>query len=69
VPKQAELKRFVSRALLEGHGVVVDRMTLHEETGDSTVMEFSEVDVSVRFDAAERARLFRLPGLPRLTKD
>jgi len=60
VPKHADLKRFVSRARLEGHGIVVDRMTLQEETGDTTVMQFSEVDVNVRFNAAERARLFRL---------
>lgn len=60
VPKQADLKRFVARAQLQGHGVIVDRMTLLEETGDSTVMQFSEVDPRVRFEPADRARLFRL---------
>ncbi len=60
VPKQADLKRFVARAQLQGHGVIVDRMTLLEETGDSTVMEFSEVDPRVRLPPADRARLFRL---------
>lgn len=59
-PKAPELRRFVARAVLEGHGATVDRMTLTEENGDVTLMRFSEVDSNVRFDANERARTFKL---------
>jgi outer membrane lipoprotein-sorting protein len=59
-PKTAELRRFVAHAVLEGHGVIVDRMTLEEDNGDVTQMQFSEVDANARFDAAERARVFKL---------
>lgn len=61
-PKAAALARFVKRATLEGEGDQVARMTLTEANGDTTVMTFSEVDTSVRFDAAARAKTFRLPG-------
>jgi len=59
-PKTAELRRFVARAVLEGHGSSVDRMTLEEENGDVTQTVFSEVDPNARFDANERARTFKL---------
>lgn len=59
-PKAPELRRFVARAVLEGHGATVDRMTLTEENGDVTLMRFNEVDTNVRFDANERARTFKL---------
>lgn len=61
-PKAPELRRFVARAVLEGRGVSVERMTLEEENGDVTQMTFSEVDPNARFDAAERAKLFTLPA-------
>jgi outer membrane lipoprotein-sorting protein len=63
-PKAAELRRFVARAVLEGHAATVDRMTLTEENGDVTLMQFSAVDSNVRFDAAERARTFKLESTP-----
>jgi outer membrane lipoprotein-sorting protein len=59
-PKAPELRRFVARAVLEGHGATVDRMTLAEDNGDVTLMQFSAVDSKVRFDAEERARTFKL---------
>jgi outer membrane lipoprotein-sorting protein len=60
VPRQADLKRFIARAEFEGHGGVVERMSVHESNGDATVMRFSQVDLDVRFDDAARARVFRL---------
>jgi outer membrane lipoprotein-sorting protein len=65
-PKAPELRQLVAGAVLEGHGAEVERMTLREENGDVTVMQFSAVDSSVRFEAAERARIFQLgaPGQP-----
>lgn len=59
-PKAPELRKLIAGAELEGHGGEVERMTLREENGDVTVMQFSAVDSSVRFDAAERARTFQL---------
>ena len=64
-PRTPELRRFVAHAVLEGRGVVVDRMTLKEENGDVTQMTFSEVDPNARFDAAERARIFKLDAAPK----
>jgi outer membrane lipoprotein-sorting protein len=61
-PRQPELARMIERATLVGQGPVVEQMTLQERNGDTTVLSFSDVDLGVRFDAAARARIFRLPG-------
>ena len=61
VPRGADLSRIVKRATLEGTGATVSQMTLEEENGDSTVLRFSDVDLNVHYDAAARARIFRLP--------
>ena len=60
-PRTADLSRIVKRATLEGSGATVSQMTLEEENGDSTVLRFSDVDLNVHYDAASRARTFRLP--------
>lgn len=60
-PKSAELKRVIKHAAMEGHGVIVSRMTLVDANGDTTLMTFSDVKTDVHRDAAQRARLFRLP--------
>lgn len=59
-PKAPELRKLVAGAVLEGHGGEVERMTLREDNGDVTLMQFSAIDSNVRFEAAERARTFRL---------
>jgi outer membrane lipoprotein-sorting protein len=59
-PKLPELRKLIARATVEGRGMVVDRMTIEEDTGDVTRMTFSEVNPSARFDAAERKRVFQL---------
>lgn len=59
-PRAPELRKLVASALLEGRGAVVDRMTLREENGDVTVMQFNAVDARARFDAEERARTFAI---------
>jgi hypothetical protein len=61
LPRGADLSRIVKRATLEGTGATVSQMTLEEENGDSTVLRFSDVDLNVHYDAASRARTFRLP--------
>ena len=60
-PKQADLARLIRRATLLGRDAVVEQMSLEEQTGDTTVLSFSDVDLDARFDAAARARIFRLP--------
>jgi Outer membrane lipoprotein carrier protein LolA-like len=60
-PRTADLSRIVKRATLEGSGATVSQMMLEEENGDSTVLRFSDVDLNVHYDAATRARTFRLP--------
>jgi outer membrane lipoprotein-sorting protein len=59
-PKAPELRKLVAGAVLEGRGGEVERMTLREENGDVTLMQFSAVDSNLRFDAAEKARTFQL---------
>lgn len=61
-PKLPELRKLIARATVEGRGMVVDRMTIEEDTGDVTRMTFSDVDPKARFDAAARARVFKLPA-------
>jgi outer membrane lipoprotein-sorting protein len=61
-PRRPELARMIERATLIGQGAVVEQMTLQERNGDVTVLSFSHVDLGVRFDAAARTRIFRLPG-------
>jgi outer membrane lipoprotein carrier protein len=61
-PKQPDLGRFVKRAILEGQDGRVVSMTLDDASGDTTTLRFYEVDLDVRYDAAARSRLFRLPA-------
>ena len=61
-PLRPELARLIARATLEGKGLRVERMTIDEANGDVTALSFSDVDLGVRYSAAERARLIRLPG-------
>lgn len=64
-PRAPELRKFIAGAVLEGHDATVDRMTLREENGDVTVMQFSAVDANVRFEGAERLRTFSLEPAPK----
>jgi outer membrane lipoprotein-sorting protein len=61
-PRNADLGKLIRRATVRGRASVVDEMTLEEGSGDTTRLRFSDVDVEARFDAAARARIFRLPG-------
>lgn len=60
-PRQADLAKVIRRATFVGKTAVVEEMSLQEQSGDTTVLRFSEVDLDARFDAAARARIFRLP--------
>lgn len=60
-PKVEGLAKFVTLLTFEGHGSVVQRMTLREGNGDETVTEFSHVQLMTELPAGERARLFSVP--------
>lgn len=60
-PKNEALARFLDRMVLEGEGFAVERMTMTEVSGDTTVTEFSNVNPRRRFSSAEQRRLFRVP--------
>jgi len=58
-PRGDTLKRFLTRLILEGDGVVLRRMTLVEPNGDETRTRFSDIDPDRRFSPRELDRLFR----------
>lgn len=60
-PRQPDLAKLIRRATVTGKSAVVEQMTLEEQSGDLTVLHFSDVNLGARFDAAARARIFRLP--------
>jgi outer membrane lipoprotein-sorting protein len=61
-PRQPDLARLIRSATLLGKSGVIEQMSLHEQSGDTTLLRFSDVELDAHFDAAARARIFRLPG-------
>ena len=60
-PRNAALRRFMERMVLEGEGFAVEKMTLHEVSGDRTTTELHDVNPRRRFSRAEAQRIFRVP--------
>jgi hypothetical protein len=61
-PRQPDLAKLIRGATLLGKSAVIEQMSLHEQSGDTTLLRFSDVNLDARFDAAARARIFSLPG-------
>jgi len=61
-PRARALARVVERVTLSGEGRKLRRMELLETDGDRTTTHLEAVRVDRRFDAAERERLFAMPG-------
>ncbi len=59
-PKTRALQRFLRDMVLEGDGASLQKMTMNEANGDTSVTTFHDVNAHRRFSAAERARLFRI---------
>jgi outer membrane lipoprotein-sorting protein len=62
IPRQPDLAKLIRSATLLGKSAVIEQMSLDEQSGDTTLLRFSDVNVDAHFDAAARARIFRLPG-------
>ncbi|MBK7773249.1 MAG: outer membrane lipoprotein carrier protein LolA [Sandaracinaceae bacterium] len=60
LPRNADLRRFLTEMELVGEGARVETMVMREASGDLTTTTFSEVDTARRFSAAETRDLFRL---------
>ena len=60
LPRNADLRRFLTEMELVGEGARVETMVMREASGDLTTTTFSEVDTARRFTAAEARDLFRL---------
>jgi len=61
-PNRDPLQKLVRSMEFEGTGSTVSRMRLVDANGDETLTTFSDVRPRGAFDAAERARLFRIGG-------
>lgn len=61
-PNRDPLQKLVRSMEFEGAGSTVSRMRLVDANGDETVTTFTDVRLRGAFDAAERARLFRIGG-------
>jgi outer membrane lipoprotein-sorting protein len=61
-PKLPALARFLSELSFVGKGNHVEHMSLREQSGDETRTDFSDVQLGGAFAAAERERLFTVPG-------
>jgi outer membrane lipoprotein-sorting protein len=59
-PRTRALRRFLRDMILEGEGPSLEKMTMNEANGDTSVTTFRDVNARRRFSAAERARLFRI---------
>ena len=60
LPRNADLRRFLTEMELVGEGARVETMVMREASGDLTTTTFSDVDTARRFTAAEARDLFRL---------
>ena len=58
-PRTAALQRFLREMKLEGRGTVIEKMTMREVSGDTTLTRFHDVSTH-RWTDAERARTFQL---------
>lgn len=59
-PKDAGLAKAIRRIEVQGRGVVLQRLVVDEQSGDSSVTTFHDVDVHRRYGEADVRRLFRL---------
>ena len=60
-PRSDTLLRFLAHLDLEGVGRGLTRMTMVEQSGDTTTTTFTEVDPRHRFSDRERATVFAIP--------
>jgi hypothetical protein len=60
-PQVAPMDKVIKELDLRGEGLVVQDVDVRETSGDVTHTTFKDVDVNHRYDAAEAARVFRLP--------
>ena len=58
-PRTPAVLRIIDRVLLRGDGARISEMHVIEADGDRTVTTYHDVDLSRRFSADERERLFR----------
>ena len=61
VPQVAPMDKVIKELDLHGAGLIVHDVDVRETSGDVTHTTFSDVDVNHHYDAAEAARVFRLP--------
>ncbi|MDH5676114.1 MAG: outer membrane lipoprotein carrier protein LolA [Myxococcales bacterium] len=64
-PRDPHLRKFLTQLAFEGKDLIVERLRWVEASGDSSTLFFSKVDIGVRFGAADRKRLSKLPGTSR----
>jgi len=65
-PRAAPLATFIASVELRGNGPALERMSVREADGDSTVTRFERVETDTRFTPDELARLFPPgPSAPR----
>jgi hypothetical protein len=60
-PQVAPMDKVIKELDLRGEGLIVRDVDVRETSGDVTHTTFTDVDVNHRYDAAEAARVFRLP--------
>jgi outer membrane lipoprotein-sorting protein len=60
-PRVAPMNQVIKELTLRGEGLVIREMEIRESSGDWTRTVFTDVDVNHRYDAAEQARVFRMP--------
>jgi len=61
-PRVSPMDKVIKELAVRGEGLVVREVDIRETNGDWTHTTFTDVDVNHHYDAAELARVFRLPG-------
>jgi len=61
-PRVAPMNKVIKDIVIEGAGISIRQMEIHESSGDWSRTVFSDIDVNHRYSPAEQAKIFRLPG-------
>ena len=60
VPRTSPMDKVIKEITLDGAGLTISTMVVRESSGDWTSTVFQDVDIAHKYDAAERARVFRI---------
>lgn len=61
-PRTKGMTKIVTKIIVRGHDEIIERLIIHEASGDVSNTRFFDVDATRRYSEEEAARLFQHPG-------